>query len=112
MEQSNETAREWYMKAAEQGQENAIGALQELDKEKGRTTASFVLTSCHRPHDPPEHKLRPCAKCHRAFYCGKECQLKHWKREAKWAQEHVQQQIKIKKVYLRGYVLLQQLKKI
>ena len=44
VEQSYETGREWMMKAAEQGYENAIKALQKLDKIEGRTTPSFVPT--------------------------------------------------------------------
>ena len=84
VEQSNETAREWWMKSAEQGNENAIKALQGFDEVEGRTTPSFIpkpfeCASCYRPHDPSEHKLRPCNGCHRVYYCGKECQTKHWK---------------------------------
>ena len=87
VEQSNETAREWWMKAAEQGFDNAIQNLQILDKDEGRTTPSFTpkpfeCATCYRPHDPSENKLRPCNRCHRAFYCGKECQVKHWKKKA------------------------------
>ena len=86
VEQSNETAREWLMKAAEQGEESAINGLQIFDKAEGRTTPSFIpkpieCASCYRPHDPSEHKLRPCNGCHRVYYCGKECQVKHWKEE-------------------------------
>ena len=86
VEQSIETAREWWMKSAEQGHENAIYNLQQLDKAEGRTTPSFIpkpfeCASCYRPHDPPEHKLRPCKQCHRVYYCGKECQVEHWKSE-------------------------------
>ena len=86
VEQSNETACPWFMKAAEQGNEGAIRNLQILDKEEGRTTPSFIpkpleCATCYRPHDPPEHKLRPCKRCHRVYYCGKECQVKHWKME-------------------------------
>jgi len=87
VEQSSETGREWWMKAAEQGEENAIKKLQQLDKIEGRTsTSSFVskpleCAFCYRPHDPPEHKLNACNRCHRVYYCGKECQVKHWKRE-------------------------------
>jgi len=86
VEQSFETARKWLLKAAEQGQEEAIINLQKLDEAEGRTTPSFVPTpfecaSCYRPHDPSENKLRPCNGCHRVFYCGKECQKEHWKRE-------------------------------
>jgi len=84
VEQSFATAREWWMKSAEQGNESAIKGLQILDKKEGRTTPSFTpkpleCASCYRPHDPSEHKLRPCARCHRVYYCGKECQVKHWK---------------------------------
>jgi len=84
VEQSFETAHAWWMKSAEQGNENAIKNLQMLDEDEGRTTPSFVpkpfeCASCFRPHDPSENKLRPCARCHRVYYCGKECQVKHWK---------------------------------
>jgi len=84
VEQSTETARKWFMKAAEQGVEQAIKIIQDLDEFEGRTTPSFIpkpfeCASCYRPHDPSEHKLRPCKRCHRVHYCGKECQVKHWK---------------------------------
>jgi len=86
VEQSIETAIKWLMKAAEQGDEDAIGGLQRLDEIEGRTTPSFIpkpfeCASCYRPHDPLENKLRPCKRCHRVFYCGKDCQEEHWKRE-------------------------------
>jgi len=85
VEECNETARTWWMKSAEQGDEDAIGGLQGLDEIEGRTTPSFVpkpieCATCYRPHDPPEHKLRPCKRCHRVYYCGRECQKEHWKR--------------------------------
>jgi len=86
VEQSNEKAREWFMKAAEQGHESAITNLQVLDKEEGRTTPLFVpkpfeCANCFRPHVPPEHKLNACNRCLRVYYCGRECQVKHWKKE-------------------------------
>ena len=76
------------MKSAEQGEEGAIKHLQQLDKKEGRTTPSFIpkpfeCASCYRPHDPPEHKLRPCQRCHRVSYCGRDCQVKHWKKRHK-----------------------------
>jgi len=93
VEQSFETAREWWMKSAEQGNENAIGALQELDKIEGRTTPSFIpkpfeCATCYRPHDRSEHKLKPCKRCHRVYYCGRECQVKHWNKEGKRGRGH------------------------
>ena len=89
VERSFETARKWYMKAAEQGVEQAIKNLQNLDKKEKRTTPSFTpkpfeCATCYRPHDPTEHKLRPCNGCHRVYYCGRECQVEHWKREGEW----------------------------
>ena len=86
LERSFETAREWFMKAAEQGNENAIKGLQMLDEIEGRTTPSFIpkpieCASCYRPHDPSENKLNACNRCHRVYYCGRECQVKHWKAE-------------------------------
>jgi len=84
VEQSDEIARAWWMKSAEQGSESAIQGLQMLDKQAGRTTPSFIpkpleCASCYRPHDPSEHKLNACNRCHRVYYCGRECQKEHWK---------------------------------
>ena len=64
-----------WMKAAEQGDESAIG-LQQLDEIEGRTTPSFTpkpfeCATCYRPHDPSEHKLRH----------AKDVKVEHWKRE-------------------------------
>ena len=86
VEQSFETARTWWMKSAEQGNEDAIEGLQQIDKLEGRTTPSFTpkpfeCANCYRPHDLPENKLNACNRCHRVFYCGRECQVKHWKKE-------------------------------
>ena len=86
VEQSVETCRGWMMKAAEQGNEGAIEQLQNLDEFEGRTTPSFIpkpfeCATCYRPHDPSEHKLNACNGCHRVYYCGRECQVKHWKKE-------------------------------
>jgi len=86
VKQSFETARNWWMKAAAQGEENAIKALQDLDEEEERTTPSFIPTpiecaSCYRPHGDPKHKLSRCNGCRRVYYCGRECQVKHWNRK-------------------------------
>ena len=86
VEVSDETACGWWMKSAEQGVEDAFKCLQQLDKAERRTTPSFTPTpfecaTCYRPHDPPDHKLRPCQRCHRVYYCGRECQVKHWKKK-------------------------------
>jgi len=58
-----------------------------LDEQRRRTTPSFTpkpfeCATCCRPHDPSEHKLRPCQRCKRVYYCGRDrgrdCQVKHW----------------------------------
>jgi len=77
VEKSFETASEWWMKSAEQGEDSAIKGLQALDEAEGRTTPSFIpkpfeCATCYRPHDLVEHKLRPCNRCHRVYYCGRE----------------------------------------
>jgi hypothetical protein len=78
VKQSFEIAREWWMKSAEQGLVMAIKCLQDLDEHERRITPSFIpkpfeCAACYmyHPHDPPEHKLRPCKRCHRVYYCGK-----------------------------------------
>ena len=50
VEQFFETASEWWIKSAEQGFENAIKYLQQLDKEEGRTSGknnTLVHTKAH-----------------------------------------------------------------
>ena len=93
VEQSIETARELWMKSAEQGHESAIENLQWLDEIEGRTTPSFVpkpleCATCYRPHNPPEHTLNVCNRCHRVYYCGRECQVKHWKAKVNGRPRH------------------------
>ena len=79
VEQSNEKAREWWMKSAKQGHEDAIKNLQVLDKIEGKTTPSFIpqpfeCANCYKPGPG-----KRCGRCKRVFYCGSECQVKHWK---------------------------------
>ena len=31
--------------------------------------------------DPPDIKLTACARCHMVYYCGRACQVQHWKRK-------------------------------
>ena len=73
------------MKSAEQGDENAIKGLQELDKMEGRTTSSFTppkrCSTCDTPKTST-HKLRNC-KCKGAQYCNAKCQKSHWKSHQK-----------------------------
>jgi uncharacterized protein len=77
--QSNELAREWWIKAAVQDNEPALQMLQNLDKLEGRTTPTILCCStCGKPKTPLR-PLHPCKLCHTVQYCGRDCQLNHWK---------------------------------
>jgi TPR repeat protein len=77
--QSTELAREWWIKAAVQDDEQALQNLQELDKQEGRTTPTILCCStCGKPKTPLR-PLHPCKLCHTVQYCGRECQVQHWK---------------------------------
>jgi len=79
VDESNERAREWWIKAAVQDQEQALQWLQNLDKQEGRTTPTILCCStCGKPKTPLR-PLKPCKLCHTVQYCGRECQLQHWK---------------------------------
>jgi len=79
VDQSNELGRAWWIKAAVQDQEIALQLLQRLDKQEGRTTPTILCCStCGKPQTPLR-PLHPCKLCHTVQYCGRECQLNHWK---------------------------------
>ena len=76
---SFERAREWWIKAAVQDHEDALQWLQKLDKFEVRTTPTILCCStCGKPKTPLR-PLKPCKLCHTVQYCGRECQLQHWK---------------------------------
>jgi TPR repeat protein len=78
--QSTELAREWWIKAAVQDQKQALQHLQILDKYEGRTTPTILCCStCGKPKTPLR-PLKPCKLCHTVQYCGRECQVNHWKK--------------------------------
>jgi TPR repeat protein len=80
VDQSNELAREWFIKAAVQDQQHALQLLQQLDKHEGRTTPTILCCSnCGKPKTPTR-PLKPCKLCHTVQYCGRECQVNHWKK--------------------------------
>jgi tetratricopeptide (TPR) repeat protein len=79
VDQSFELAREWLIKAAVQDQETALQYLQMLDKLEGRTTPTILCCStCGKPKTPLR-PLHPCKLCRTVQYCGRECQVHHWK---------------------------------
>jgi TPR repeat protein len=80
VDQSYELAREWWIKAAVQDNETALQNLQGLDKHEGRTTPTILCCStCGKPKTPLR-PLHPCKLCHTVQYCGRECQINHWKK--------------------------------
>ena len=80
VDQSNERAREWWIKAAVQDQEQALRMLQRLDKLEGRTTPTILCCStCGKPKTPLR-PLKPCKLCRTVQYCGRDCQMQHWKK--------------------------------
>ncbi|KAF2765752.1 hypothetical protein EJ03DRAFT_242572, partial [Teratosphaeria nubilosa] len=36
--------------------------------------------NCHKPGNTPTQPLKTCRGCCKAWYCGRECQKKDWKR--------------------------------
>ena len=77
--QSFELAREWFIKAVVQDHEGALQLLQMVDKREGRTTPTILCCStCGKPKTPLR-PLKPCKLCHTVQYCGRECQVQHWK---------------------------------
>ena len=76
---SDERAREWWIKAAVQDHKGALQNLQKLDKKEGRTTPTILCCStCGKPKTPLR-LLHPCKLCRTVQYCGRECQVHHWK---------------------------------
>jgi TPR repeat protein len=80
IEVSYERARAWWIQAAVQDQEDALQHLQKLDQIEGRTTPTILCCStCGKPKTPLR-ALKPCKLCHTVQYCGRECQVNHWKK--------------------------------
>jgi hypothetical protein len=44
----------------------------------GSDASSTQCASCGRGCEP-EVKLKTCSRCKSSFYCGEDCQRKHWK---------------------------------
>ena len=84
--QSNQMAREWLVKAAEQGDETAVEYLEKIDAMEGNTKRTTTTTptpkptrvcaTCNTPQ-PPNHKYQ-CCICRSVYYCSTKCQRKHW----------------------------------
>jgi TPR repeat protein len=77
--QSFELARAWWIKAAVQDNDGALQNLQGLDKYEGRTTPTInCCSTCGKPKTTLR-PMHPCKLCLTVQYCGRECQVNHWK---------------------------------
>jgi hypothetical protein len=51
-------------------------------KKKASASPARACANCGVFEEPPCVTLFPCLACHLVFYCGKPCQLSHWKKPA------------------------------
>jgi TPR repeat protein len=77
--QSNDMAREWWLKAALEGHKGAIQHLQTLDQQEGKTTPTLPCCAACGTHETTRCPLKSCNRCHTAQYCNRDCQMTHWK---------------------------------
>ena len=81
----------WYRKAAEQGLVNAVSALNRLSGGAVTSNANpstpkatapangSVCSNCGIGERGSGAALKPCSRYKVAWYCGRECQVQHWK---------------------------------
>jgi len=91
VKQDHAEAVRWYRKAAEQGLLNAVAALKQLSAGAVKSSASTltpktvapatgrVCSNCGIGERGGGAALKPCSRCKVALYCGRECQVQHWK---------------------------------
>ena len=91
VKQDHAEAVRWYRKAAEQGIVYAVFALGRLSAGAVTGNASpstpkaiapatgRVCSNCGIGERGGDAALKPCSRCKVALYCGRECQVRHWK---------------------------------
>jgi len=67
----------WARKSKAAGHQEAGTLISQIE-----TGASRACTNCKRIL--PSSEPRKCSQCKAAHYCGRDCQLQHWKRGHKW----------------------------
>ena len=89
--QDHAEAVRWYRKAAEQGLVYAVSALNRLSAGAVTSNASpstpkaivpaagRVCSNCGIGEGGGGAALKPCSRYKVALYCGRECQVRHWK---------------------------------
>ena len=79
----------WFHKAAEQGHEQAKKdvprAEEDLRKQRqaapaSQPSSSQTCANCGVAETMGGGALKPCSRCKAVVYCGKECQMQHWKK--------------------------------
>eukprot|EP00571_Detonula_confervacea_P006298 CAMPEP_0172319826 /NCGR_PEP_ID=MMETSP1058-20130122/38809_1 /TAXON_ID=83371 /ORGANISM="Detonula confervacea, Strain CCMP 353" /LENGTH=397 /DNA_ID=CAMNT_0013034957 /DNA_START=41 /DNA_END=1231 /DNA_ORIENTATION=+ len=65
----------WARKAAETGDSDVINDVEELERLVGQFQ---FCANCKIPAEDFSGKLKLCVRCKAFWYCGRECQLKHW----------------------------------
>jgi len=91
VKQDHAEAVRWYRKAAEQGIVYAVFALGRLSAGAVTGNASpstpkaiapatgRVCSNCGIGEIGGDAALKPCSRCKVALYCGRKCQVRHWK---------------------------------
>jgi len=91
VKQDHAEAVRWFRKAAEQGLVYAVSALERLSAgavtinaspSTPKATASAtgrVCSNCGIGERGGGAALKPCSRCKVALYCGRGCQVQHWK---------------------------------
>ena len=87
---SLETALVWFQKAAAQGdseakkyatvaEEHLRASRTASQPQQQRKVGNHQCAACGAASGPGGTAIKPCGRCKRVSYCGKECQRAHWK---------------------------------
>jgi TPR repeat protein len=82
-------ALRWFRKAAAQGHEGAKKAVPLVEEglrkqrqavaQASQPSSSRTCANCGVAEAAGGEDLKPCSRCKAVVYCGKECQMQHWK---------------------------------
>lgn len=65
-----------YRKSAQYGKEHSKGVLSAIESHMKMMCANCGIAATNLPEDG---SLKACIRCRSVWYCGKECQIDHWK---------------------------------
>ena len=74
-------ALSWFRKAAAQGFSQALEFVSKLEAMQSSHAGMGPgkCANCGALEAPGGAALKPCARCKSVVYCGRECQIEHWK---------------------------------